>query len=58
MAEWISQNLGTILITIGLVLLVALSIRTLIKDRKQGKSCCGGSCAKCQACGHCPEQDK
>jgi len=58
MIEWISQNLGTILISIGLIAAVVLSIRAIIKDKKQGKSCCGGSCAQCRACGHCPEQDK
>lgn len=61
MADWIMQNLGTILITAGLVFVVILSIRSLIKNKKQGKSCCGGSCAGCSAgcsaCGHCPPQD-
>ena len=57
MAEWISQNLGTIVVTIILVAAVAGIIYKMIKDKKQGKSCCGGSCAKCNACGHCPGHD-
>ncbi len=57
MTEWIVQNLGTILIAIGLACAVALSIRAIIRDKRRGKSCCGGSCGQCSACGHCPQQD-
>ncbi|MBQ6442953.1 MAG: FeoB-associated Cys-rich membrane protein [Lachnospiraceae bacterium] len=57
MAAWISENLGTIIVTIILVAAVAGIIYKLIKDKRQGKSCCGGSCTQCKACGRCPGQD-
>ena len=53
MAEWLSQNLGTILITIILVLIVTGIVMKLIRDKKQGKSSCGGNCAHCNACTAC-----
>ncbi|MCR4788188.1 MAG: FeoB-associated Cys-rich membrane protein [Lachnospiraceae bacterium] len=46
-------NLGTILITILLILLIAGIILVLIKDKKQGRSSCGGSCAHCNMCAAC-----
>ena len=57
MAEWISQNLGTIVVTILLIAAVAGVIYKMIKDKNQGRSCCGGSCSQCNACGHCPGND-
>lgn len=49
----ITENMGTILITLLLVLMVAGIIHTLIKDKKQGKSSCGGNCAHCGMCKAC-----
>ena len=37
MLGWIMENIGTILITIVLAILVVLIVRSLVKDRKQGK---------------------
>ena len=47
MIAWFSENLGTILITLVLIAMVAGIIHTLIKDKKQGKSSCGGNCSHC-----------
>ena len=47
MIAWITENLGTILITLVLVLVVTGIIIKLVKDRKKGKSSCGGNCAHC-----------
>ena len=49
---WITANHGTILITLFLVLLVSAIIRSMIKDKKQGKSSCGCgcNCAHCKMC--------
>ncbi len=57
MIEWISANYGTIIVCaliIGLV--VALSISRL-KDKKKGKSCCGG-CSGCAMNGSCHTEKK
>lgn len=55
MLAWLSENIGTILIILVLAAIVALAIRSIVKDRKSGKSSCGGNCsacgAQCEACG-------
>lgn len=53
MLQWISANIGTILISLVLLTVVALIIRSMMRDKKQGKSSCGGNCAGCAACGAC-----
>lgn len=50
MITWLAENLGTILISIVLIALVAVIIRTMIRDKKMGKSTCTGSCASCKMC--------
>lgn len=47
--------MGTEIVLIGLVLLVTLIIRGMLKNKKAGKSAiCGGDCKNCG--GHCSEQ--
>ena len=53
MLQWISANIGTILISLLLLAAVALILRSMIRDKKQGQSSCGGNCAGCAACGAC-----
>lgn len=53
MLQWISTNIGTILISLLLLAAVALIIRSMMRDKKRGKSSCGGNCAGCAACGAC-----
>ena len=45
--------LATILISLVLAAIVALILRQLIHDKKQGKSSCGGSCGSCGGCNGC-----
>jgi len=40
--------LATIIVSFVLVVIVALAIVSIVRDKKQGKSSCGGNC------GHCP----
>ena len=47
MLAWITENIGTILISAVLLLVVVLIIRKLVKDKKKGKSSCGCNCAHC-----------
>lgn len=42
--------MGTIIVLIGLGVIVALIIRVMIKDKKSGKSSCGGDCSRCKGC--------
>lgn len=42
------NNMGTIIVVAFLVIILFFIIRTMIKDRKNGKShSCGGDCSKC-----------
>lgn len=42
--------MGTIVVLAALVLIVALIVRSMIKDKKSGKSSCGGDCSHCGGC--------
>ena len=53
MLTWLSANLINIVLVAVLALIVTLLIRGMIRDKKAGKSSCGGSCASCGACGKC-----
>ncbi len=53
MIVWLAQNIGTIIILMGLIATVAAIVYVLIKDKKQGKSTCGGNCAHCKMCTAC-----
>ncbi len=60
MITWITENLGTILITVALAAIVAGIVYSMIKNKKEGKSSCscGGSCAHCNACAACRQAKK
>ena len=53
MFQGIIDNLGTILISLALAGLVVWIAVRLRKDRKQGKSSCGGNCGCCPMSGSC-----
>lgn len=56
MMTWIMENLGTVLVSAGLLLIVALVIVKLIRDRKKGKTACGCNCAHCAMAGSCHKE--
>ena len=42
---------GTFIVLAVLVVIVCLIVRSMIKDKKSGKSLqCGGDCSKCRGC--------
>ena len=53
MLTWHSANLINIVLIAVIALIVGLLLRGMIRDKKAGKSSCGGSCASCGACGGC-----
>ncbi len=53
MLVWLSTNLVNIVLIAVLVLIVSLLVRSMVRDRKAGKSPCGGNCAACGACKGC-----
>ena len=50
MAEWFSANWINMVLIAALALAIGLVIRGMIRDKKAGKSSCGGNCASCGAC--------
>ena len=53
MPGWITENIGTIVIALALAALVVCVVRSLVRDRRQGKSSCGGNCGHCPMGGAC-----
>ena len=53
MLAWLSANLINIVLIAVIVLITGMLIRSMIRDRKAGKSSCGGNCASCGACSKC-----
>ena len=53
MLSWLSDNLVNIALIAAIVLIVALLIRVMVRDRRAGKAPCGGNCASCGACHGC-----
>lgn len=56
MLQWLSANIGTILIGGVLLAAVLLIVRYLLRQRKAGKSSCGTGCAHCAMHGQCHSQ--
>ena len=56
LCAWSSNNLGTILITLVLILIVAGVIYSIVRDKKKGKSLCGGNCGHCAMGCSCHKQ--
>lgn len=52
------DNIPTIIIILVLALIVTLIIRSMIIDRKKGKSSCGAGCTGCAMSELCHRQDK
>ena len=53
MLQWICENIGTIAVALVLLAVVILIVRIMMRDKKQGKSSCGGNCASCGGCCAC-----
>ena len=50
---WIMGNIGTIVVILILTAVVTGIVFIMIRDKKQGKSSCGGNCANCKLCSGC-----
>jgi hypothetical protein len=43
--------MGTVIVGAVLVIIVALAVYSMVKDKKNGKSLqCGGDCSQCKGC--------
>ena len=53
MFKWIAENWLTIVVSAGVLALIAGSVAVLARDKKQGKSSCGNGSAGCPMAGKC-----
>ncbi|MCR5510171.1 MAG: FeoB-associated Cys-rich membrane protein [Lachnospiraceae bacterium] len=44
---WFVNNLGTIVVALVLIALVTVTVRSMLADKRQGKSSCGCRCSSC-----------
>lgn len=59
--NWLAQNWGTLVIGAALLAVVTLIVIRAVKDRRAGKTVCGGDCAHCGcacSCGTAPQEKK
>ena len=50
--QWLSENIGTVLVALGLALLLGFVLFRLIRNKKAGKSSCSCGC-DCKSCPGC-----
>lgn len=53
--EWLAANMGTIVVSLILAVIVIWDIKKIISDRKKGIKSCGMNCAGCT--GTCTHSD-
>ena len=53
MLAWLRENMGTIVISLGLIAVVVLIIRSLVRTKKLGKGTCSCGCSHCAMKGKC-----
>ncbi len=58
MLEFLSQNIGTIIVLLILLAVVAAIIAGQVKAKKQGRSSCGCGCKGCPNSGMCHSSKK
>ena len=56
MVEWLEANIGTIIVSIILVIIIFLVVYGMIKNKKKGKTTCGCGCANCAMSASCHKQ--
>ncbi len=53
MLIWLSANTGNIIVILILALVIFFAVRTIVRDKQQGKSSCGCQCGDCSMSGSC-----
>lgn len=51
MLDFVQQNAGSIAVGAMLLIVVAVIVLNMVRDKRAGKSSCGGDCAHCHGCG-------
>lgn len=44
--------MGTVIVAGILLAVVTAIVASMLRDKKQGKSACGGNCSHCKGCHH------
>ncbi len=58
MISWLADNIANILVLTAVLLAVILAVRSMVRDKKAGKSSCGCGCANCAMAGKCHQHQK
>lgn len=58
MIDWLAANWVNILVIALVAVAVFFATRSLIKDKKAGKSSCGCNCSHCAMAGKCHSRHK
>ena len=56
--SWLTTHWADVVLTIGLIAVVAVAVGVLVKNKKDGKSSCGCGCSPCAMAGSCNKQPK
>lgn len=57
MIRFLSENWGTILVLCAVLAGAALAARRVYRDKKAGRSGCGGGCSGCPSRGSCRRKE-
>lgn len=58
MVTFFLENIGTIIVSLVILAVVAFIVIKMIKDRKKGKSSCGCGCSNCPSSSMCHSKTK
>ena len=58
MLQWLSANIGTILVALLVAGIVVFDLIKIASDKKKGKTSCGCGCANCAMKGACHQSSK
>lgn len=56
--EWLKMNYPSVLVVAVIVVISVLIVIKLARDRKSGRSSCGGCCGQCPSAGLCQSREK
>ncbi len=56
MLAFLTANLGNIIVSLALIVIVTLIVVNLVGKKKKGQSTCGCGCSNCPSAGMCHKQ--
>lgn len=58
MPAWLADHIGTIAVSVLLIVIFGAIVARLIKNKKEGKTSCGCGCSGCAMREQCHPKDK